>query len=206
MTESDQYTHEPITKKKTLYEVLEIDKKATDDDIKKAYRKLALRYHPDKNLNGDITKTEKFKEINYANAVLSNPEKKKLYDDYGDFGLKMMDQLGEERMAHFRVFMKPWVKVLVMCGLFVLTAGCFGCFCCCCCGCQCCCNFCCGRYKPKEEQYMETDYNDIINDDRDAADPIMSQPQIIPELSPMLQSCLVHRQHPSGKLWVNCGV
>lgn len=46
-----------------LYHVLGIDKKATDEDIKKAYRKLALRYHPDKNLDGDPVKTEKVRPL-----------------------------------------------------------------------------------------------------------------------------------------------
>ncbi|KAK6014165.1 DnaJ domain protein [Ostertagia ostertagi] len=57
-----------------LYQVLGVDKKATPEDIKRAYRKLALKYHPDKNLDGDPEKTEIFKEINYAHAVLSNPK------------------------------------------------------------------------------------------------------------------------------------
>ncbi len=64
------------------YKVLGIDKGASDDEIKKAYRKLALRYHPDKT-RGDKAGEEKFKEISAAYAVLSDPEKKRQYDTYG---------------------------------------------------------------------------------------------------------------------------
>jgi curved DNA-binding protein len=64
------------------YETLGISKTATSDEIKKAYRKLALKFHPDKN-NGDKTAEEKFKQISEAYAVLSDPEKKQQYDTFG---------------------------------------------------------------------------------------------------------------------------
>jgi curved DNA-binding protein len=67
---------------KDYYQVLDVDKNATSEEIKKAYRKLAKRYHPDKNKN-DLAAEEKFKKINEANAVLSDPEKRKKYDQYG---------------------------------------------------------------------------------------------------------------------------
>jgi len=128
---------------RTLYDVLGVSKEATDDDIKRAYRKLALRYHPDKNLDNDPAKTEMFKEINHANAVLSDPQKRKMYDVYGDMGLKMMDQFGD---GFTKYALKPWLKWLI------LAVACFtgGCFCCCCC-CFCCCNFCCGKCVPKND-------------------------------------------------------
>jgi len=67
---------------KSLYETLEVSENATSEEIKKAYRKLARKYHPD--VNKDAKAEEKFKEINAAYEVLSNPEKKQHYDQYGD--------------------------------------------------------------------------------------------------------------------------
>lgn len=65
------------------YKILEVDKKATEAEIKKAYRKLARKYHPDLNPN-DKEAERKFKEINEANEVLSHLENRKKYDDYGE--------------------------------------------------------------------------------------------------------------------------
>lgn len=64
------------------YKILEIDRNASADDIKKAYRKLARKYHPDLNPN-DKEAENKFKQVNEANEVLSDPEKRKKYDQYG---------------------------------------------------------------------------------------------------------------------------
>ena len=72
--------------KRDYYEVLGISKGASEDEIKKAYKKLARKYHPDVN-PGDKEAEEKFKEINEANAILSDPEKKARYDQFGFAGV-----------------------------------------------------------------------------------------------------------------------
>ena len=68
--------------KRDLYEVLGISKTADEKTIKKAYRKLAKKYHPDMN-PGDKTAEQKFKEATDAYNILNDPEKRKLYDQYG---------------------------------------------------------------------------------------------------------------------------
>ena len=72
--------------RRDLYEVLEIQKGASDEEIKKAYRKLAKKYHPDLN-PGDKTAEEKMKEVNAAYEVLSDKEKKSRYDQFGWAGI-----------------------------------------------------------------------------------------------------------------------
>jgi len=68
---------------KDYYKILGVDRKASEEDIKRTYRKLAMKYHPDRN-PGDRQAEEKFKEINEANQVLSDPEKRARYDQLGD--------------------------------------------------------------------------------------------------------------------------
>jgi len=70
-----------MVSKRDYYEILGIPKNATPEEIKKAYRQLALRYHPDRNKSPDAE--EKFKEINEAYEVLSDPKKRKAYDQFG---------------------------------------------------------------------------------------------------------------------------
>jgi len=70
-----------------LYAVLGVARGADADAIKKAYRKLAMKYHPDKN-PGDKRAEERFKKINHANEVLSDAKKRGLYDEFGDLGLR----------------------------------------------------------------------------------------------------------------------
>lgn len=72
---------------KDYYKILGLAKGASDDDIKKAYRKLALKYHPDKNKEAGAE--EKFKEVAEAYEILSDPKKKEIFDKYGEDGLKM---------------------------------------------------------------------------------------------------------------------
>src|SRR5574337_2107223 len=70
------------TTKKDYYELLGVKKSASAEDIRKAFRKLARKYHPDVN-PGDKTAEEKFKAISEANDVLSDPKKRKIYDQVG---------------------------------------------------------------------------------------------------------------------------
>src|ERR1700743_940368 len=65
------------------YQTLGVAKTATDDEIKKTYRKLARKYHPDLNPN-DAEANKKFQQLNEANEVLSDPKKRKKYDQYGE--------------------------------------------------------------------------------------------------------------------------
>jgi curved DNA-binding protein len=77
------------------YQILGLARNASDEDIKKAYRKLARKYHPDLNPN-DAEANKKFQQVNEANEVLSDPEKRKKYDEYGK-DWKYADQFEEAR-------------------------------------------------------------------------------------------------------------
>ena len=79
------------------YNILGVDKKATEDDIKKAYRKLARKLHPDLNPN-DKEANKKFQQINEANEVLSDAEKRKKYDQYGK-DWQHADQFEQQRRS-----------------------------------------------------------------------------------------------------------
>ena len=93
--------------KRDYYEVLGVDKSASADDIKKAYRKLAMKYHPDRN-PGDKTAEEKFKEVGEAYEVLSDADKRSRYDSYGFAGVdpNFNPNAGEKR-SPFRNFCFP---------------------------------------------------------------------------------------------------
>lgn len=85
--------------KRDYYEVLGLDKSASTDDIKKAYRKLAIKYHPDKN-PGDKEAESKFREATEAYEVLSDEKKRPIYDQYGFAGIDGMDQGGGAQYSH----------------------------------------------------------------------------------------------------------
>ncbi|XP_054084381.1 dnaJ homolog subfamily C member 5 homolog isoform X3 [Zeugodacus cucurbitae] len=144
----------------SLYQILGLPKTATADDIKKTYRKLALKYHPDKNPN-NADAADKFKEVNRAHSILSDQTKRNIYDNYGSLGLYIAEQFGEENVNAYFVVTSPAVKALVIC-CTILTG------CCCCCCCCCCCNFCCGKFKPpaneSHDQYAH------LNEDADLDD------------------------------------
>ena len=79
---------------KDYYKILGVSKSASQDEIKKTFRKLAVKYHPDKNA-GDKTAEAKFKEINEANEVIGDPEKRKKYDELGS-NWKQYQQTGNQ--------------------------------------------------------------------------------------------------------------
>lgn len=89
---------------KDYYEILGVPRNATQEEIKRAYRRLALKYHPDRN-PGNKEAEEKFKEISEAYQVLSDPEKRAIYDAYGHSGLSSSGHRGFETIEDiFRTF------------------------------------------------------------------------------------------------------
>ena len=103
--------------KRDFYEVLGLEKGASDAEIKKAFRKLALKYHPDKN-QGNKEAEERFKEINEAYQVLSDPEKRAQYDRFernfngGGAGFSGFDDFDLEIYLNLRVDLEVLVEVL----------------------------------------------------------------------------------------------
>ena len=75
--------------KRDYYEILGLSRDAGDDDVKKAYRKLAMQYHPDRN-PGDKEAEERFKEASEAYEILKDPQKRQRYDAYGHAGVKVV--------------------------------------------------------------------------------------------------------------------
>ncbi|KAM8967441.1 dnaJ homolog subfamily C member 5B [Pelodytes ibericus] len=138
---SEQRQRSLSTSGEALYEILGLRKGASHEEIKKSYRKLALKHHPDKNPENPQA-AETFKEINNANSILSDLSKRNIYDKYGSLGLYVAEQFGEENVNAYFMLSSWWAKGLfAICGLLT---GCY--FCCCLC---CCCNCCFGKCKPK---------------------------------------------------------
>ncbi|XP_063727650.1 dnaJ homolog subfamily C member 5-like [Symsagittifera roscoffensis] len=129
------------TKGEGLYRMLNVEKGASNEEIKKSYRKMALKYHPDKN-HDNPEAAETFKEINRAHSVLTDEQKREIYDKYGSRGLHLMDQMGPEAAKVYFALNNPVSKAI-----FIFCSIVTGCWCCCCC--CCCCNCCCGKCKPE---------------------------------------------------------
>jgi len=143
----------------SLYKLLGLEKGASEEEIKRAYRKLALKYHPDKN-QGNPEAEEIFKEINNAKTILSDENKRKIYDQYGSMGLKLAEQIGEENLA---LYMCLDSKLMKCCCIFSFLASCC-CFClCCCCCCCCCCGLCGPRRREEDEWYPRPE--DLMEED-----------------------------------------
>ncbi|CAG9831481.1 unnamed protein product [Diabrotica balteata] len=100
---------ETETQGDSLYEVLSLPKTATSEEIKKTYRRLALKYHPDKNPNNPEA-AEKFKEVNRAHSILNDTTKRNIYDNYGSLGLYIAEQFGEENVNAYFVVTSTWCK------------------------------------------------------------------------------------------------
>ncbi|HLW43606.1 MAG TPA: DnaJ domain-containing protein, partial [Candidatus Acidoferrales bacterium] len=77
----------PSTSKRDYYEVLEVTREATSEQIKSAYRKAALKHHPDRNPENKSDAEHKFREASEAYSVLSDPQKRAAYDRYGHAGI-----------------------------------------------------------------------------------------------------------------------
>ncbi|VVC45210.1 Hypothetical protein CINCED_3A019328 [Cinara cedri] len=150
----------------SLYVTLSLAKTAESEEIKRTYRKLALKYHPDKN-TGNPEAEEKFKEINKAYRILTDPRKRNIYDNYGSLGLYIAEQFGEENVNTYFFVTSKWCKALII-GSCLIT-GCCCCFCCCCC-----CNFCFGKFKPKEPEDQQANYTNLHEDSED--DVVVNQP------------------------------
>lgn len=87
--------------KKDYYEILGVSRDANPEEIKKAYRRLAVKYHPDRNPDNSKESEEKFKEVSEAYKILSDPEKKQIYDQYGHQGLEAEMGSGAEWRGGF---------------------------------------------------------------------------------------------------------
>ena len=75
-----------MANKRDYYETLGVGKNATDEELKKAYRKLAKQYHPDANVENKKQAEEKFKEVSEAYEILSDKQKRQMYDQFGHNG------------------------------------------------------------------------------------------------------------------------
>uniref|UniRef100_A0A0N5BZJ3 J domain-containing protein n=1 Tax=Strongyloides papillosus TaxID=174720 RepID=A0A0N5BZJ3_STREA len=160
-----------------LYKVLGVQRNADDDTIKKAYRKLALKHHPDRHHGSDSTyHAEKFQYINTAHKILSDKGKRRIYDAYGMKGVQFWEGHNADTLPNF--IFKKWFKPVFYVA-FLLSCCCFFCCCGCLCCCGFCCNFCCGKYAPKDPLGEDNDYdfernNEEVNTQRETVSETVS--------------------------------
>ncbi|KAH9282614.1 DnaJ -like protein subfamily C member 5 [Echinococcus granulosus] len=154
----------------TLYHILGVPKGADEDDIKRAYRKAALRFHPDKNPDNPAA-ADIFKDVSRAYRALVDPVKRSIYDKYGSLGLSIAEQVGEDNVNTYFMLSSKWCKALFF--FCCAITGCY--FCCCCCFC---CNFCFGKFKPgpheptpEEINLRDEELDDLAHPMHQAAPP-----------------------------------
>lgn len=158
----------------SLYNILNLKKSSTPDEVKRAYRQLALKYHPDKNQN-DPTAHEKFQELNRAYKILSDHMKRSIYDQYGSMGIYVAEQFGDEYLNTYLIVQSRWFKVFMCC--LGITTCCY-CFCCCCCFCfNCCCGKCKPKMDPRFEDQFDRDWGDAREGTSNNNDAINEQPK-----------------------------
>ena len=111
------------------YRILKVDCSATDEELKKAYKRLAMKWHPDKNLQQNSAQKEKaeakFKQISEAYDVLSDPKKRQIYDFYGQYPLKSKGNYANADSGNYQMEKKGGVvESKLACSLEDLYKGC----------------------------------------------------------------------------------
>lgn len=114
------FIKESLSENKTLPGCVDLHNETATWNVKNCFRfqslsfsgsrKLALRYHPDKNPDNPEA-AEKFKEINNANSILNDENKRKIYDEYGSMGLYTTEQFGEDGVKYYFLMSRWWFKV-----------------------------------------------------------------------------------------------
>jgi DnaJ-class molecular chaperone len=106
-SESKDHDCKIVIEKKDLYEILGVKKDASEDEIRRSYKKMAVKFHPDK--NNSKYAADAFKKVSHAFSVLSNKEKKQRYDTFGT-----EEEVGMPQGAHFGRGDDPFVRKFLM--------------------------------------------------------------------------------------------